>query len=192
MRMLLAIFFVGLPIALHGQAESLASLRERCIPESSENTLRAIVEVESGGNPSAMQIDFPRALLHRWKLSPGSLRLKRQPTDQKEALEWLNALATFHIFVDLGLMQISTAEANRLGIAPASLLDPCTNLRVGWRILQEDYTAEARRSGPGQDALKHAISRYNTGDPERGVDNGYVSRVLAAVRNVANVQGGHK
>ena len=36
--------------------------------------------------------------------------------------------------------------------------------------------------GPGQEALRHAISRYNTGDSNRGIDNGYLARVLAARR----------
>ena len=30
-------------------------------------------------------------------------------------------------------------------------------------------------------ALRHAISRYNTGDTERGIDNGYLGRVLSAL-----------
>jgi len=45
---------------------------------------------ESGGNPNAMQIDFPRALLKQWHLPEGTLRLKRQPTTEREALEWLS------------------------------------------------------------------------------------------------------
>jgi type IV secretion system protein VirB1 len=36
--------------------------------------------------------------------------------------------------------------------------------------------------GPGQEALQHAISRYNTGDTQRGIDNGYLARVMAALR----------
>ena len=190
MKMPVAVFLLCLPTALCGQTVNLAALRARCAPGATEATLRAIVQVESSGNPNAMQIDFPRALLKSWHLAPGSLRLKNQPRDRAEALGWLAYFERFHIFVDLGLMQVSTAEANRRGTAPASLLDPCTNLQVGWQILQEDYRAEVRTYGPGQSALRHAISRYNTGDPQLGMDNGYLDRVLAAARSVVNVKGG--
>jgi type IV secretion system protein VirB1 len=53
---------------------------------------------------------------------------------------------------------------------------------VGWEILEEDYRIEVKTYGPGQEALQHAISRYNTGDSNRGIDNGYLARVLAARR----------
>jgi type IV secretion system protein VirB1 len=131
-----------------------------------------------------MQIDFPKALLKRWNLPEGTLRLKRQPTDQREALDWLAYFQSYDIFVDLGLMQVSTAEAKRRGMSPASLLEPCTNLQVGWQILEDDYRIEQRNYGPGQEALQHALSRYNTGDTQQGIANGYLGRILAAVRRL--------
>jgi type IV secretion system protein VirB1 len=167
---------------MNAQSENLTSLQARCLPDAPPSTLRAIVQVESGGNPYAMQIDFPHALLKRWNLAPGTLRLKRQPRDQAEAIEWLDYFDGFHVFVDLGLMQVSTAEARRRGIPPKFLSDPCNNLRVGWQILEDDYTSEVKLYGPGQLALHHAISRYNTGNSQKGIENGYLSRVLAAAQ----------
>jgi type IV secretion system protein VirB1 len=83
-------------------------------------------------------------------------------------------------------MQVSTAEAQRRGIMPESLprllFDPCFNLQVGWQILQDGYNIETKTYGPGQEALQHAISRYNTGDTQRGIDNGYLARVMAALK----------
>jgi type IV secretion system protein VirB1 len=131
-----------------------------------------------------MQIDFPKALLRRWRLAEGTLRLRRQPTNKRETLDWLAYFQSYDISVDLGLMQVSTAEAKRRGISPESLLEPCTNLRVGWQILEDDYRIEKKTYGPGQEALRHAISRYNTGDPQQGIANGYLGRVLAAVRRL--------
>lgn len=169
--------------ALPPQKVDLGQLRARCLPEAPDSTLRAIVQVESGSNPNAMQIDFPRRLLRQWKLNPGTLRLARQPKDRQQAIEWLSYFEKFHIFIDLGLMQVSTAEAQRRGIAPVTLFEPCTNLRVGWEILQDAYQLEIKAYGPGEAALEHALSRYNTGDSEQGFDNGYVRRVLAAVHS---------
>ena len=77
------------------------------------------------------------------------------------------------------------AEAHKHGMDSESLLDPCTNLRSGWQILEGAYRIEAKSYGPGQTALQHALSRYNTGETDRGFDNGYVQRVLAALHRLA-------
>jgi hypothetical protein len=82
------------------------------------------------------------------------------------------------ISVDLGLMQVSTAEAKRRHIRVADLLDTCTNVRVGWSILRENYTAVGPRYPDPQVALWHALSRYNTGDDNAGIRNGYLRHIM--------------
>jgi type IV secretion system protein VirB1 len=178
-------FFAILSAALcHAQTLNLFQLRDRCAPMAPLTTLAAIIRAESSGNPNAIQIDFPKALLRRWRLPPGKLRLQRQPNGSQEAGEWIAYLNAHHISVDVGLMQVSTDEAMRRHIAPAVLLDPCANVRTGWAILEDDYEIEVKHFGPGQVALQHALSRYNTGDPNLGIDNGYSARVTAALRGL--------
>jgi hypothetical protein len=46
-----------------------------------------------------------------------------------------------------------------------------------------------RAYGPGQAALQHALSRYNTGDTNRGIDNGYLARVMAALKRLSGMRG---
>ena len=184
MKAFLTVSRLLLPSAVRSQNTDLARLQSTCLPAAPLSTLRGVIEAESSGNPNAMQIDFPKALLKRWNLPEGTLRLRRQPTDQREALDWLAYFQSYDIFVDIGLMQVSTAEAKRRGISPESLLEPCTNLRVGWQILEEDYRIEKKTFRPGQEALQHAISRYNTGDTQQGIANGYLARVLAAARRL--------
>ena len=181
MRILTAICLLCFAANLPAQRLDIAALQSRCLPAVPLTTLSAIIRVESGGNPNAMQIDFPRALLKQGHLPEGTLRLRRQPATQREALEWLDYFERHGIFVDLGLMQVSTAEAQRRGLSVESLLDPCFNLRAGWQILDSAYQLEVKTYGPGQEALRHAISRYNTGDTQRGIDNGYLERVIAAL-----------
>lgn len=152
------------------------------------STLAALIFTESGGNPNAIQIDFPNTLLRRWRLPAGTLRLERQPSDAQEAGEWIAYLNAHHVSVDVGLMQVSTDEAMRRHISPATLLNPCTNLQIGWSILEDDYKSEVNRFGPGLVALQHALSRYNTGDTNRGIDNGYFARVTAALRRLQDEQ----
>ena len=184
MKPFLVMTLLLLPAAAQGQNTDVTRLQSTCLPTAPLSTLRAVIQVESSGNPNAMQIDFPKTLLKRWSLAEGTLRLKRQPANQREALDWLMYFQSYDIFVDLGLMQVSTAEAKRRSISPETLLEPCTNLRVGWQILKDDYQIEKRTYGPGQQALQHAISRYNTGDTQQGIANGYLGRVLAAVRRL--------
>jgi type IV secretion system protein VirB1 len=182
MKIMTAVFLLGTAANLPAQRLDIAALQSRCLPAVPLTTLSAIISVESGGNPNAMQIDFPRALVKQWHLPEGTLRLKRQPATQREALEWLDYFERRGIFVDLGLMQVSTAEAQHRGLSVESLLDPCFNLRAGWQILDSAYQLEVKTYGPGQEALRHAISRYNSGDTRRGIDNGYLGRVIAALR----------
>ena len=177
---------VLLLLVTYGPAQTvdIAALGRKCVPGAPLSTLNAIMHVESGGNQSAMQIDFPKTLLKRWHLPAGTVALKRQPANPQEALTWLRYFQTYGIYVDLGLMQVSSYEAKRRKIDPESLLDPCTNLRAGWQILEDAYRIEVATYGPGQTALQHALSRYNTGDTAHGFDNGYVPSVLAALHRL--------
>jgi type IV secretion system protein VirB1 len=181
----LAAFFAIISVGFcHAQTMSLIQLRDRCAPIAPLSTLAAIIGAESSGNPNAIQVDFPNALLRRWRLPAGTLRLQRQPKNAEEAAQWITYLNAHHISVDVGLMQISTNEAMRRHISPTALLDPCINVRTGWSILQDDYQIEVNRVGPGQLALQHTLSRYNTGDTNRGIDNGYLARVMTALKRL--------
>lgn len=161
----------------------LRQLRDRCAPDAPMSTLGAIIAAESGGNPNAIALDFPKALLKCWRLNGENLRFARQPRDPEEAIGWANYLLARDVHVDLGLMQVSTQHLKE-GQDSATLLQPCTNIREGWAIFRDYYARAAARFGPGQLALQHAISAYNTGDDYRGIDNGYLSRVMAALRHL--------
>ena len=120
---------IFLSASAHAETVNLSQLRDLCVPSAPLTTLAAIVTAESGGNPNALQLDFPRSLLRRWQLPPGTLRLMHQPNSAKEALDWIDYLNAQGVSVDVGLMQVSTDEASRRQISPAALLDPCTNVR---------------------------------------------------------------
>ncbi len=191
MKTLTAFFAILSGVLCHAQAASFIQLRDRCAPMASPTTLAAIISTESSGNPNAIRVDFPNALVRRWRLPAGTLRLQRQPKNAEEAAQWISYLNTHHISLDIGLMQVSTDEAMLRHIAPATLLDPCTNIRTGWSILEDDYKIEVNHFGPGQVALQHALSRYNTGDTNRGIDNGYLARVMNALKRLIRETAGN-
>jgi type IV secretion system protein VirB1 len=68
--------------------------------------------------------------------------------------------------LDLGLMQINQRNFGWLGLAADDAFEPCRSLAADAAVLT-------------------AFSRYNTGSPRAGFDNGYVARVLAAVHTTS-------
>ena len=105
------------------------------------------------------------------------------PASVSEAIAIATALRAVGNSVDLGLMQINSANLARLDLTVADAFDPCRNMAAGARILADDYLA-----GPAnrdrQVRLRQALSRYNTGDSAIGFVNGYVARVQAAAGQI--------
>lgn len=85
------------------------------------------------------------------------------PPAKPEAIALAAQLAAEGHDLDLGLMQINQRNLGWLGLAAGDAFEPCDSLAAGAAVLT-------------------AFSRYNTGSPRAGFDNGYVARVLAAGR----------
>lgn len=138
-------------------------MMHQCAPNVDPETIAAIIQVESGGNPFALGINGPA-------------KNKPRPQTAQQAA----SLAYFYInlgySVDLGLMQINSNNLPGLGYSVEAILDPCNNLRVGSRILSRGYTGALKQFGPGQNALRAALSAYNTGNYEMGFKNSYVAK----------------
>lgn len=138
-----------------------------CASEVAPQTLQAIIQVESRGNPLALNVN-------------------KLPTKPPRAATLLEAAATARFYiskgysVDLGLMQVNSRNLAKLGLSVEQVLEPCTNIRAGAAILTPSYQAAARIHGEGQTALLAALSAYNTGTFTRGFSNGYVGRYFAS------------
>ncbi len=126
-------------------------------------TLEAIVRVESGGNPLALNVN---------RLAGPQPRAASVADAVREAERYI---ARGHS-VDLGLAQINSRNLPRLGLTIEQVLDPCTNIAAGGRILTANYADAAGRWGEGQTALRAALSAYNTGNFSAGFRNGYVAK----------------
>ena len=134
-----------------------------CAPNVASVTLQAIVEVESAGNPLALNIN--------------GIRVQPPPArDAKDAARVAMSYIARGYSVDIGLMQVNSHNLAALGTTVEQVLDPCTNIRAAAAILTADYADAARTRGDGQSALQAALSAYNTGDFYRGFVNGYVAR----------------
>jgi type IV secretion system protein VirB1 len=146
---------------LHGVA--LAGLIAQCAPSVAPSTMAAIVQVESGGNPFAIDDDTTRRSYY--------------PRNRQSAAMLASQLIRAGHLIDAGIAQIDSMNFAHLGLSAATVFDPCLNLQAGATILASDYSIAARRFGNGQVALRHAIGMYNTGRLNGGA--GYVRHVLA-------------
>ena len=144
-------------------------LTASCAPHVAPETLAAVARTESS---------FEELSIH-----DNTTRRTIAASSRAEAV----ALATDAISiqrhsVDLGLMQINSANLAWLGMSVADAFDACRSLAAADRVLVAGYVPTGQ--GDQQEALRQALSRYNTGDPARGMANGYVARVQAAAEVV--------
>lgn len=146
----------------------LVALALACAPYVALDTARALVQVESGFDALAIHVN--------------GARLERQPRSLAEAAVTARALHAQGWSFDIGLAQINVRTAARLGVSLEQVFDPCTNLRLMQRILQECFARAGAQAPAASARLDAALSCYNTGDLISGRINGYVDRVVAAAR----------
>lgn len=150
----------------------VAALVAQCAPNVSPVTMSAILRVESGFRPHAIG--------YLVRGPAGKVRLARQPRDTVEAISWAKWLLANGYRFDAGPAQVNSSNFERYGLDAVSAFDPCSNVRAAGDILTDEYLRAARKFQPGQVALRHAISSYNTGNFADGFANGYVQRVTDA------------
>jgi len=142
---------------------AIAELAQRCAPEIATEAVVPLVMTESGGD--ALRINVNRGP-------------RVQATTIAEGAALVRRYMAAGYTVDVGLAQVNSANFARLGASIEQVFDPCTNLRLASRVLQDSY-ALASRSYGGLDAVSATYSLYNTGSLTRGLRNGYVRRVWA-------------
>jgi len=139
-----------------------------CAPGVAPTTIQEIIRVESNGNPIAVNINTKGGIPYPFK----------KPKTKQQAIALAHsAIAAGHT-VDMGYMQVNSANLKWLGYTVREMFHECTNLKAGSRILKTAYSDAAAIHGPGQKALRAALSRYNTGSFSRGFYNGYVARYV--------------
>ena len=154
-----------------------SQIAAHCAPSVHAQTLAAIARTESGFQSTAIY--------------DNTTRRRYLPHTHAQAI----TLATDLVIrqghsVDLGIMQINSANLPALSMTVADVFDPCRNIDAGARILTAGYRPPGVGNDP-QPALLRAVSRYNTGSPVRGFANGYVAKVVdAAAPRVPAIRGG--
>lgn len=138
---------------------------EKCLPYEYHDIMKKVIKVESGGNPYAINVN-------------GATKLSRQPSNYEEAVVTARHLINQGYSIDMGMAQINSQHfskngfLSKLGVSVEDIFDTCTNLRAGAKVFGDAYLSNNKNT-------IHALSVYNTGNPTRGIKNGYVSKVLA-------------
>lgn len=152
------------------------ALLAACLEHSIDHELiRAIAKQESNGEPTAFYIN-------KWEM--GQFKY----LTLKEAVLVSEKMVEEGYTVDVGLMGINSRNLERFGVSITEGFDPCTNINLGEQILFENIQHAESHGHQGHDAIKVALSMYNTGSMERGFNNGYVDKVwnnYAASNNIA-------
>ena len=145
-------------------ALTLAAALQPCAAGVAPRTMAAIVRVESGGWPLAVHDDTTgRGYVF---------------DDRARAEATASALLAAGHVLDLGVAQINSGNLRALGLDVHASFDACANLRAGSILLRRAYASASARFGPGQIALRHALSAYNSGSFFAAP--AYVDRVVAA------------
>src|SRR5260370_7756717 len=146
------------------------TLAQQCAPGVHARTVQAVVRTESGFNQYGIGVVGGRR--------GGEAR------DRSEAVATAKALDAQGINFSMGLGQVNKANLARYGLTYETAFDLCANLRAGADILHGCYTRAAATMGPGDGALRAAISCYYSGNFTRGFKpdyggSSYVQRVSA-------------
>ncbi len=139
-----------------------------CAPTVAPETILHIIEVESDGNPLAINVNNgPRVTAK----------------NKADAIAISKRYIAAGYSVDMGLMQINSTNLSRLGYSVGDMFDACTNIAAGAEVLRRFYANASRDYGHGQGALLAALSAYNTGSMTRGFRNGYVQKYIGPLAN---------
>lgn len=139
-----------------------------CAPNVAPATIEAIIAVESASNPLAINVNGVKA------------SHVPRPVNADEATAIALAYIEQGYTVDMGLMQVNSANLDWLGVGVREMFDPCKNIGAGATVLASAYETAVLRHGEGQAALQAALSAYNTGSLSAGFANGYVARYVGA------------
>ncbi|MGE4043371.1 MAG: lytic transglycosylase domain-containing protein [Acetobacteraceae bacterium] len=144
---------------------ALLALALQHAPQVAPETMLAVIQAESGGDPFAIY--------------DNTAKQSHRPATKAEAVATARRLLGRGHNIDSGLAQVNSANFARMGLTVETAFEQGESVRAGGAILTEAY----RRCEPGRtplEALRCALSIYNTGRSAAGIINGYVAKVWKA------------
>lgn len=146
--------------------DQVYALASRCTTDVHPATMVALIGTESGFNPFAIHVNNHSAV--------GFI----QPTDKSSAVKIAYNLMKSNANFDAGYGQINISNIVRFRQNIAQIFDGCENIKLSALILKNCYAKALNQNSNQQNALRSALSCYNTGSLQKGFTTGYVQRVL--------------
>lgn len=140
----------------------LSAIAQTCSLDVHPTTMRAIMSVESAGNPFAIGVVGGK--------------LVRQPANKAEAVATAKALEKAGYNFSVGTSQVNRYNLSRYGLDYDKAFDLCANVKAGSSILRECYERAARQFGAGQNALRASFSCYYSGNFSTGFKPDFVGQ----------------
>ncbi|WP_175771852.1 lytic transglycosylase domain-containing protein [Burkholderia ambifaria] len=140
----------------------LSAIAQTCSQDVHPTTMRAIMSVESAGNPFAIGVVGGK--------------LVRQPANKAEAVATAKALEKAGYNFSVGTSQVNRYNLSRYGLDYDKAFDLCANVKAGSSILRECYERAARQFGAGQNALRASFSCYYSGNFSTGFKPDFVGQ----------------
>ena len=110
------------------------------------------------------------------------------PDTREEATALAASLVNRGHSVDLGIMQVNSANLRRVDLQISDAFDPAKSFRAGGAILVDAYLQchgdNARTHQQLGEALRCASSVYNTGNERAGLTNGYTASIVKVAAHV--------
>lgn len=156
------------PLPLLAESVAFNELARTCASSVHENTMQALVRVESNFNPYAIGV------------VNGAVK---QPRTLDQAIDTAKSLFDDGKNFSLGLAQINIHNLEKYGLTFESVFNPCDNLKAASAILSDCYN---RADGNEQEALQKAFSCYYSGNFKTGFTEdlkglpSYVDRIKEA------------
>lgn len=181
---------VALRCALAVVAAHAAGAAQAQAPLSISAAAELAAQHASSVNPGTLvAFAYNESRLKPWAIHDNTTDASYYPVALSDAVALASSLLQQGHSLDLGIMQVNSANMARTGLTVASAFDPGTSMRAGATILTAAYRQCLRgNSGPSpaeqQAALRCAASVYNTGREQAGILNGYQARVWRAAEQV--------
>lgn len=153
-----------------------AMIQQCAAPHVSAQTMQALMSVESSFDPYAIGYKIVR------KSDRRVFNLDARPRTREEAIGWATWLHRNGYSFDAGTAQVNSSNFERYGLTVQAAFDPCASIRVGSLILADCYRRALPVYADPQQALRAALSCYQSGNFTTGFRTGYVQKVVAAAR----------
>jgi type IV secretion system protein VirB1 len=143
---------------------------EKCVPRVARETALSVLYNESRFDTLAIGDNTTGQSYH--------------PRSRVEAVAQAQALISAGHNIDMGIGQINSRTAARLGLTVFNAFDACRNMAAAGAVMEANYRKARASSSSPQQALAAMLSMYNTGNAWRGFGNGYVGRVYNVAASI--------